>query len=67
MAADERTLLDLNKGTRATALEQQMMIAGCNECASTNDGVVGFSSFHGNVAEAVEPVGKARVKSSGMC
>ena len=58
MAADQRTVLDLDVIARAAALEQQVMIARRDQRAPANHRVVGLGLFDGDGAKAVEAVGE---------
>ena len=58
MAADQRPILNLDVVTRTAALEQQMMIPWCDECAPAQHGIVRLGFFHGDGAQAVKAIGK---------
>ena len=48
VSADERPVFDFDEVVCAAALEEQMVVAGCNERASTQNGVIRLRLFDGD-------------------
>jgi len=62
MAADQGTLLYFDVVTGPASLQQKMVIARRDQSTSAQNGVIRLGFFHGDVAPAIEPIGKCAGK-----